>query len=76
MPRQKEGQTEGWADPISLDLFHSSINDNAIASVKGNDYRIDFWYMSKDQAINIMKNSQLKEKVHHCKNIKNNLFLI
>ena len=24
----------------------------AIASIKGNDYRIHFWYMSKDDAIN------------------------
>ena len=30
-------------------------NDVAIVSVKGNDHRIHFWYMSKDDAINIMK---------------------
>ena len=34
-------------------------NDVAVASVKGSDYRIHFWYMSKDDAINIMKNSNL-----------------
>ena len=27
----------------------------AIFSVKGSDYRIQFWYMSKDDAINIIK---------------------
>ena len=31
-------------------------NDVAIVSVKASDYRNCFWYMSKDDAINIMKN--------------------
>ena len=31
-------------------------------SVKGNDYRIHFWYMSKDDAISKMKNSVLNKK--------------
>ena len=39
-----------------------SFNDVAIVFIKGNDYRIYFWYMSKDDAINIMKNSSLNEK--------------
>ena len=39
-----------------------NFNDPAIVSVKGNDYRIHFWYMSKDDAINIMNNSDLSEK--------------
>ena len=30
-----------------------------IAYVKGSAYRINFWYMSKDDAINIMKSSNL-----------------
>ena len=34
-----------------------SFNDVAIAFVKGSDYRIHFWYMNKNDAINIMKNS-------------------
>ena len=34
----------------------------AIVSVKGSDYRIHFWYMNKDDKINIMKNSDLNEK--------------
>ena len=33
-----------------------------IVSVKRSDYRIHFWYMSKDDTINIMKNSNLNEK--------------
>ena len=37
-------------------------NDVAIASVKGSDYGIHFWYMSKDDAINMMKNSNLDKK--------------
>ena len=39
-----------------------NFTDVAIVSVKGNDYRIHFSYMSKDDAINIMKNSDLKKK--------------
>ena len=39
-----------------------NFNDAAIVSIKGNDYRIHFWYMSKDDAINVMKNSNLNEK--------------
>ena len=38
-----------------------NFNDAAIASIKGSDYRIHFWYMSKDDAINIMKISDLKK---------------
>ena len=39
-----------------------NFNDVAIVSVKGSDYRIHFSYMSKDDAINIMKNFCLNEK--------------
>ena len=39
-----------------------SFNDVTIVSVKGSDYRVHFWYMSKDDAINFMKNSDLNEK--------------
>ena len=34
-------------------------NNAAIVSVKGSDYRIRFWYMSKNDAINIKENSNL-----------------
>ena len=37
-------------------------NDVVIVHVKGSDYRIHFWYMSKDDAINIMNNSNLNKK--------------
>ena len=40
-----------------------SFNDVAIVSIKGSDYRIHFWYISKDNAINIMNNSNLNEKM-------------
>ena len=30
-------------------------NNVAVVSVKGNDYRIQFWYVSKDDAINIIR---------------------
>ena len=39
-----------------------SFNDVAIVSVKISDYRIHFWYMSKDDLINIINNSNLSEK--------------
>ena len=39
-----------------------NFNDIAIVSIKGDDYRIHFWYMSKDDAISIMNNSSLNEK--------------
>ena len=39
-----------------------SFNDVAIVSVKGSDYRIHFWHINKNDAINIMKNSNLLEK--------------
>ena len=39
-----------------------SINDGAIVFVKGNDFRINFWYMSKDKAISLLENADLSEK--------------
>ena len=39
-----------------------NFNDVAIVSVKGSDYGIHFWFMSKNDAVNIMKNSNLNEK--------------
>ena len=40
-----------------------SFNNIAIVYVKGSAYRIQFWYMSKDNAINIMSNSSLVDKM-------------
>ena len=34
----------------------------AIVYIKGSAYRIDFWYMSKDDAINIMNSYDLLDK--------------
>ena len=39
-----------------------SFNNVAIVYVKGSTYRIHFWYMSKDDAINIMNGSNLIDK--------------
>ena len=46
------------------DLMQKAINFNdvAIVSIKGNDYRIHFWYMTKDDALSIMSNSSLNGK--------------
>ena len=39
-----------------------SFNNVAIVYIKGSAYRIHFWYMSKDDAINIMNGSNLDDK--------------
>ena len=39
-----------------------SFNDVAIVYVQESAYRIYFWYLSKDDAINIMNNSNLVDK--------------
>ena len=45
------------------DLMQNAMNFNVtIVPVKGNDYRIYLGYTSRDDPINIMKNSNLKEK--------------
>ena len=54
--------------PKVCNSFHNlkqkamSFNHVAIVSVKGNDYRIRFSYMNKDEAIHKIKYSELKEK--------------
>ena len=40
----------------------TSFNIVAIAYVKGSTYRINFWYMSKSDAINIMNGSNFVDK--------------
>ena len=37
-------------------------NNIAIVYIKENAYRIHFWYMSKDDAINLMNGSILHDK--------------
>ena len=39
-----------------------SFDNVALVCVKGNAYRIHFWYISKDDAINIMNGSNLVNK--------------
>ena len=48
----------------SHDLMQRTMNFNdvAIIYVKGSAYRIHIWYMSKDDAISIMSNSNLVDK--------------
>ena len=59
-----------------------NFNDVSIFSVKGKDYRIHFWYMSKDDATNIMQNSDLNEKsgllkiMFRCINIRKNGYVL
>ena len=49
----------GCHDLMQKDLSFDNI---AIVSVKGNNYRIHFWYMSKDEAIKLLRNGDLTEK--------------
>ena len=46
------------------DLMQKAINFNdvAIVSIKWNDYRIRFWYTSKNDAIVLITNSNLNDK--------------
>ena len=39
-----------------------SFNNIAIVYIKGSAYRIHFWYIGKDDAINIMNGSNLAGK--------------
>ena len=39
-----------------------SFDNVALVYIKGSAYRINFWYMSKDDAINIMNGSNLTDK--------------
>ena len=39
-----------------------SFNDVTIVYIKGSAHRIHFWYMSKDDAISIMNNSNLADE--------------
>ena len=43
-------------------LKATSFDNIAIVYVKRNAYRINFWYMSKNDAINIMNGSNLVDK--------------
>ena len=55
---------ESYLCNVSDELIQkaTSFNDIAIVSIKGNNYRIHFWYMSKNDAINLMNNSSLNKK--------------
>ena len=39
-----------------------NFNDVSIVFVKGIDYRIHFWYVSKDEATKLLRNADLTEK--------------
>ena len=39
-----------------------SFKNVSVVSIKGNDYRIHFWYMSKKDALAIRTNSDLRDK--------------
>ena len=47
-----------------------SFNDFATVSDKENDYRIQFWYISKNEAINVLGNYDLYEKSKTLQTIK------
>ena len=47
------------------DLMQKAMNSSGAATVSviGSDCRIHLWYMSKDDALNLMKNSDLSKKL-------------
>ena len=47
------------------DLMQKGLNFDDIAnvSIKESDYKINFWYISKNDAINIMKTFDLKKRI-------------
>ena len=45
----------------------TSFNDVVIVSIKGKDYRIHFWYMSRNDAIVLMNNAILNKKLDYYK---------
>ena len=53
---------------LDLDSFHDmtqislGFDDVAIVTVAGNDYRINYWFMIKSEAMNRMKNTDTNEK--------------
>ena len=50
----------GWHGWIQKAI---NFNDVAIVYVNGSAYRIHFWYMSNDDTISIMNNSNLNDKM-------------
>ena len=64
----------------SHDLMQKAVNFNdvAIFSFKVSDYRIHFWYMRKNEAISITKNSDLNEESDFfcCINIRRNYCIL
>ena len=44
------------------DFMQKAMSFNMIQYLKENSYRINFWYMSKDDAMNIMNGSNLVDK--------------
>ena len=55
-------QPEARNDCHELMQKAMSFNDVAIVNVKRNDYRIHFFYMSKDEVRNLLRNPDLTEK--------------
>ena len=51
-----------FAMAVMIQRKKLNFNDLAIAYVKGSAQRIHFWYMSKNDAINIVTNSNLVDK--------------
>ena len=42
--------------------MQEAVNLNDAAVVKSNDWRIHHWYVSKDEAMNLLRNVDLTEK--------------
>ena len=40
----------------------TNLNDFATVTVKGSDYKVNFWFMAKSEAVDRMKNAYLSKK--------------
>ena len=54
-PKVCDGHHDMTQKPMSFD-------DTAVVTVKGNDYRINFWFITKNEAMDRMKNDDLIER--------------
>ena len=59
---QDKFQQKVWDDCHDMTQKSTSFNDFVIVTVKGNDYRTKFWFRTKSEVADRLKNADLSEK--------------
>ena len=59
---QDKFQQKMWDDCHDMTQKSTSFNDFVIVTVKGNDYRPNFWFTTKSDVADRLKNADLSEK--------------